>query len=159
MNYKVVPISRAAADRVRETMLSPHADLPAFSSIATGYGPCRSCLKTFRQGEEERTYISYDPFAGIASLPLPGPVFIHADGCEEFSADGFPAELLEIPMIFEGYGEHSRLVRSEVVDSDRFDEQIADVLGSPGVDFIHIRNAEAGCFIARIEPRSRDDRR
>ena len=158
MNYKVVSISRAAADRVRDTMLSPHGNLPAFSSVATGYGPCRSCLKTFRQGEEERIYISYDPFAGVSELPLPGPVSIHTDRCNAFSGQGFATELLEIPMIFEGYGEHSRLVRSEVVDSDRLDEQVADVLGSPGVDFIHIRNADAGCFIARIEPRSRDDR-
>ena len=54
-------------------------------------------------------------------------------------------------MIFEGYGKHSRLVRSEGVNVDRLDEQIAEVLASPDVNFIHIRNAEAGCFIARIE--------
>lgn len=83
---------------------------------------------------------------------MPGPVFIHAGGCEEFSEAGFPRELLDVPMIFEGYGEHSRLVKSEVVDVNKLDEQIAEVLGSPGVDFIHIRNAEAGCFIAKIEP-------
>ena len=151
MSYRVVPISKTVTDRVRETMISPHGKLPAFSSIATGYGPCRSCLKTFKQGEEERIYISYDPFAGHSELPLPGPVFIHSDQCEQFFGDGFPAELLEIPMIFEGYGKHSRLVRSEGVNVDRLDEQIAEVLASPDVNFIHIRNAEAGCFIARIE--------
>lgn len=40
MNYKVVAISKTAADHVRETMMSPHGNLPAFSSVATGYGPC-----------------------------------------------------------------------------------------------------------------------
>lgn len=150
MSYKVVPISKEVAENIRETMVSPHGNLPAFTSIATGYGPCRSCLKTFRQGEEERIYISYDPFAGISDLPLPGPVFIHNDDCPEYSKDGFPDQLLAIPMIFEGYGDHSRLVVSETVNPDSLDQQIEDVLSTEGVEFIHIRNREAGCFIAKI---------
>ena len=132
-------------------MTSPFGKLPASSSIATGYGPCRSCLKTFRQGQDERIYITYDPFGGRSDLPLPGPVFIHADGCEAFAGEGFPQTLLSIPMIFEGYGEQSRLVASERVKTERLDEQIIQMLENPEVEVIHIRNAEAGCFIARIE--------
>jgi len=133
-------------------MTSPHGGLPAWSSVANGYGPCRSCLKTFRLGEEERIYISYDPFSGISDLPLPGPVFIHTDSCREYAEDAFPTHLLEIPLIFEGFGENSRLVTSERVEAARPDEQIETVLNAEGVEFIHLRNAEAGCFIARIEP-------
>jgi hypothetical protein len=152
MNYRVVPISSVVAARVRQTMTSPYGDLPAWSSVATGYGPCRSCLKTFRQGDEERIYITYDPFDGVSDLPLPGPVFIHTEECEPFSKSDFPAELFAIPLIFEGYGDRSRLVASESIDVDRIDEQVSKMLELRGVDFIHIRNGEAGCFIARIEP-------
>jgi hypothetical protein len=151
MNYVVVPIYKAVADRIRETMVSPHGNLPAFSSVATGYGPCRSCLETFRQGKEQRIYISYDPFAGVSDLPLPGPIFIHAEECREYSGNGFPTELLNIPMLFEGFGDNSRLLRTEKVNTERLDGQINDVLMSDGVKFIHIRNGEAGCFIAKIE--------
>jgi hypothetical protein len=55
-------------------------------------------------------------------------------------------------MLLEGFGEHSRLVRSEPVDNERIDEQIEEILNTDDVRFIHLRNAEAGCFIARIEP-------
>jgi len=151
MNYRVVPISSQVADNVRATMTSPHGDLPAWSSVANGYGPCRSCLKTFRHGEEERIYITYDPFSKVSDLPLPGPVFIHTESCDEYVEESFPTNLLDIPLIFEGYGEHSRLAASEPVDAERFDAQIADILSKPDVDFIHLRNGEAGCFIARIE--------
>jgi uncharacterized protein DUF1203 len=151
MSYKVVPISNSAADHVRKTMISPHGNLPAFSSVATGYGPCRSCLSTFKQGEEERIYISYDPFASVSDLPLPGPVFIHTEDCQEYSGEGFPAELLSIPILLEGFGENSRLVVTEKVDTERLDDQILGMLNVDGVRFIHIRNAEAGCFIAKIE--------
>ena len=153
MNYKVVPISKAVADIVRETMISPHGKLPASSSAATGYGPCRSCLRTFKQGEDERIYISYDPFAGVSDLPLPGPVFIHTKACEEYFEDGFPTTLLNIPMIFEGFGDHSRLAAAEAVDVSRINEQIDQMLSDTDVQFIHVRNGEAGCYIAKIERR------
>jgi hypothetical protein len=133
-------------------MTSPYGELPASSSIAKGYGPCRSCLKTFRQGEEERIYITYDPFSGISDLPAPWPVFIHAEECREYAENVFPTHLLNIPMIFEGFGENSRLVTSEHVEPERLDHQIDTVLNTDGVKFINLRNAEAGCFIARIEP-------
>lgn len=152
MSYRVVPISELISAEVRRTMTSPHGGLPAWSSVATGYGPCRCCLKTFRQGEEERIYISYDPFSEVSNLPLPGPVFIHTEPCAEYTADRFPLNLIPIPMLLEGFGEHSRLVRSEPVDNERIDEQIEEILNTDDVRFIHLRNAEAGCFIARIEP-------
>ena len=151
MSYRVVAISEEMSNEVRRTMTSPFGKLPAWSSVANGYGPCRSCLKTFRQGEEERIYITYNPFQGVSDLPLPGPVFIHTERCEEHSSGKFPTHLLEIPMLFEGFGEHSRLVRTEPVDSERLDEQIGEILDAEGVEFIHLRNAEAGCFIAKIE--------
>jgi hypothetical protein len=151
MNYKVVPVGKNVADRVRETMISPHSGLPAFSSVANGYGPCRSCLKTFRQGEEQRIYISYNPFAGVSDLPLPGPVFIHTDECEEYSENCFPNELLSIPLLFEGFGDNSRLIKTEKVNTARLYGQIEELLMIDDVKFIHIRNAEAGCFIAKIE--------
>ena len=151
MSYRVVPINEAISAKVRRTMISPHGGLPASSSVANGYGPCRSCLKTFKQGEEERIYISYDPFAGVSNLPLPGPVFIHTEPCTEYTAGAFPSNLISIPMLLEGFGDHSRLVRSEPVENERIDEQIEEILNADDVEFIHIRNAEAGCFIAKIE--------
>ena len=151
MKYKVVPISKTVADNVRQTMVSPHGNLPAFSAVANGYGPCRSCLRTFRQSEEERIYISYDPFAGVSDLPLPGPVFIHADRCSEYSSDEFPKALFPIPMLLEGFGDNSRLVITEPVNKQCINDQIEKVLNTNGVNFIHVRNAEAGCFIAKIE--------
>jgi hypothetical protein len=151
MSYRIVPISNEIAEQVRTTMTSPYGGLPAWSSVANGYGPCRSCLKTFRQGEEERIYITYDPFSNVSNLPLPGPVFLHTESCEEYTETTFPTDLLHIPLIFEGYGDSSRLAASEPVDSERFDEQIIDMLAKPDVDFIHLRNGEAGCFIAKIK--------
>ena len=78
-------------------------------------------------------------------------MFIHAEDCHSYTGNGFPQTLLSIPMIFEGYGERSRLVASEPAKTEKLDEQIIQMLANPEIEVIHVRNAEAGCFIARIE--------
>jgi hypothetical protein len=145
---------QSLAEQARETMMSPqYQNLPAFSAIATGYGPCRSCLKTFNEGKEERLYIAYDPFEGLSRLPLPGHIFLHTEHCQGFDADGFPHDLLDLPLLFEGYAEDSLMLRRVTVDSVEYESQIEDLFSDPAIRFINIRNAEAGCYIARIDPK------
>ena len=151
MSYKVIPISSEIAGSVRENLKSPQYGHPASISIATGYGPCRFCLKTFNQGQEERILFTYNSFAGLSNLPLPGPVFIHKDKCREYSENGFPADLIDLPMLFEAFGENSEMIKREPVEREKIDQQIQSIFVLPKVNYINIRNAEAGCFIARIE--------
>jgi uncharacterized protein DUF1203 len=152
MSYKVVPMPNSLVEKARETrMLPQYKGLPASSAIATGYGPCRSCLKTFNEGEEERLYIAYNPFEGLSDLPLPGHIFIHTEHCDEFNAEGFPTDLLDLPLLLEGYEDNSCMTRREKVDKADPDTQIEGMLADSSIRFLNIRNAEAGCFIARID--------
>lgn len=151
MNYKIVPISSETARSVRENMKSPQYGHPAFADIAKGYGPCRVCLKTFRKGAEERILFTYNAFENLSDLPLPSPVYIHRDECEAFDDTGFPPELIELPLLFEGFGKQSELIKREAVEKDDIETQIGEIFAVENVDYIHLRNAEAGCFVARIE--------
>lgn len=154
MNYKVIPIPAEIAENVRKNMISPQYKHPAFASIATGYGPCRSCLKVFNEGREERILFTYNSFEGLADLPLPGPVFIHKNGCQEFAGEGFPPDLIGLPLLFEAFGENSELIEREQIESDELDSQILELLALESVKYINLRNSEAGCFVARIEQNS-----
>ena len=151
MSYKVVPIFSEIVESVRENMKSPQYGHPATVGVANGYGPCRSCLKTFNEGKEERILFTYNSFEGLSNLPLPSPIFIHKDNCQEFETTGFPQDLIDLPMLFEAFGENSEMIKRESVRKDEVDKQIQDILALPNVNYINIRNAEAGCFIARIE--------
>jgi hypothetical protein len=154
MNFKVIPISPEISEKARQTLISPqYKSLKAFVDIATGYGPCRSCLKTFREGEEERLFFTYNAFEGRADLPDPGPIFIHHERCPEFHDSGFPDDLRELPLLFEGYDRGGELITREKAAKDTIETQIEGILAAPTVEYIHIRNAEAGCFVARIESR------
>lgn len=154
MKFKVIPISPEISEKARQTLVSPqYKSLKGFVDIATGYGPCRSCLRTFREGEEERLFFTYNAFEGFSDLPDPGPVFIHHNRCREFEEYSFPPDLRELPLLFEGYDKGGALITREKIVRDTLETQIEGILAVPTVDYIHIRNAEAGCFVARIEGR------
>jgi hypothetical protein len=85
LRFRTVPIPAALAHAARETRRSPQYGHPAHRERAAGYGPCRLCLETFRVGEEDRLLFTYNPFDGLDPYPSPGPVFVHADGCEAFA--------------------------------------------------------------------------
>jgi hypothetical protein len=152
MNYKVKPIPFSITAAARETLLSPqYKSLKADVSIANGYGPCRRCLRVFDQGNDHRIYFTYNSFDGRSNLPDPGPVFIHRDECQGFDGDGIPGDLLGLPVLFEGFGDESRLMVRQPMNVKEADAQIEAMFADESVRFINMRNAEAGCFIATIE--------
>lgn len=150
--FEVVPIPAEVADEVRRTRRSPRYGHPAVDEMAAGYGPCRVCLCRFRVGDDRRLLFTYDPFAGLAEVPLPGPIFIHADACQPHEPRaGMPPELRELPLVLEAYGAGRWLLTHERARPDRLDEAIERLLALPAAEYVHIRNAEAGCYIARAQ--------
>lgn len=151
MSYKVVPIPQSISDQVRKTMISPQYKHPASVATATGYGPCRSCLRTFDSGRDQRILFTYNSFEGLSDLPMPGPIFVHATECKPFDADGeFPPDLVELPLLFECFGAGSELLQREPVVTP-VAEQLAKLFRLKRARFINVRNAEAGCFVARVD--------
>jgi hypothetical protein len=152
MAYKVVAIPDDISSEVRRTRLSPqYKSLAAHVSVANGYGPCRSCLRVFDQGTDRRIYMTYNSFDGLSPLPDPGPIFIHENDCLRFAADGFPPDVLDLPVYLEAFADESRLIERVAMSRESVDTQIAGLFAKKQVRFINLRNAEAGCFIARVE--------
>lgn len=132
-------------------MKSPQYGHPAHVETAAGYGPCRLCLQTFQVGVEERLLFTYQPFSDPEALPAPGPVFIHRDGCVRYDGGELPQALRPLPLAVEGYGADGELLVQRRVGAIPFEDVLGGVLDSPAVRYAHLRNAEAGCFIARID--------
>jgi hypothetical protein len=150
--FRVAAIPTKVADLVRSSMRSPGYGHPAHIEMATGYGPCRHCLRDFQVGKERRILFTYNPFHGFEPLPLPGPIFIHADPCERFSdAGGFPKDLRSHRLTFAAYGEGRRLLAEEYVENGEVDALIVKLLNRTDVNYLHVRDTEAGCYDFRIE--------
>jgi hypothetical protein len=151
-SFRVTAIPTKVADLVRSTMRSPGYGHPAHAEVASGYGPCRHCLRDFQVGKERRILFTYDPFHGIELLPLPGPIFIHAEPCERFRNDaGFPQDLRSHRLTLVAYGAGRRLVTEEHVENGEVESLIARLLEQSEVKYLHVRDTEAGCYDFRIE--------
>lgn len=152
-SFIVTAIPQDISDKVRLTDLSPQYKHPASTAVATGYGPCRSCLKTFETGKDERILFTYNAFHDRAELPLPGPVFIHKEECERYNSEGFPPDLRSLPMLFEVFDDAGNMIERLTVVEDRIESQIEHLFAIDATKYIYIRNAEAGCFMAMIDRR------
>ena len=151
ISFRVQGIPESLASAVRQTMRSPQYGHPAHTEVAQGHGPCRLCLRTFVAGAEERVLFTYQPFTDPSALPAPGPVFIHREPCERYDAPEVPEPIRELPLVVEGYGEAGALVAQHRVEDQSVDQLLREVLVHPDVRYAHLRNAEAGCFIARVD--------
>jgi hypothetical protein len=149
--YRIQGIPESLAADTRATMRSPQYGHPAHVEVATGYGPCRLCLQTFTEGSDERVLFTYQPFTDSDALPAPGPIFIHREPCERYDDLSLPEALRPVPLVLEGYGSGGALLVQRRVGNGSFEAALDEVMARPGAQYAHLRNAEAGCFIARID--------
>jgi hypothetical protein len=149
---RVVAIPTEVANSVRSTMQSPTYGFPAHAELASDDAPCRHCLRTFHAGRDRRILFTYDRFAGVESLPQPGPVYIHADDCPRYSDDaGFPEQLRGSPRTLEAYASGRRLVGQEYVADGKFEVAIDRLFAQKEVHYIQVNSTTAGCYSFRVE--------
>lgn len=151
MTFEVTGIPEAMAHEVRTTLRSPEYGHPALREVARGTGPCRSCLRLFVVGQEERLLFTWRPASRNGTLGAPGPVFIHAEPCARYAAGAFPPELTALPLMLEGRASGNRIVAAHAVTGAAIGDVIDDLLANDEVEFIDVRHGEAGCHITRIE--------
>jgi hypothetical protein len=149
---RVVAIPTEIADAVRRTHKDPHYGHPAHTSVAAEGAPCRHCLQIIAAGVEKATLFTYDAFAGVESLPLPGPVYIHAEACERYPENsGFPPQLRNSPRTLNAYARGRQMIATEYVENGNVDAGIEKLFARADVDYIHVRSTTAGCYTFRIE--------
>jgi hypothetical protein len=151
-NYRVIAIPESVANGVRHTGKSPGYGHPVHSEVATGYGPCRSCLRTFQIGSDKRLLFTYDPFRDNEPTPLPGPVYVHESPCERYDEDaGFPRDLVRHKLTLNAYARGRKLLTVRYIADGEAEAAVDALLAQVDVDYIHVRDTDAGCYDFRIE--------
>ena len=152
MPFRVIALKEDVTQYVRKEKKAPHYEHPAYTALATGHGPCRSCLKTFRVGQEDRILFTLDPFAGLEEVPLPGPVFIHAESCCRYREEGgYPDALRAYPALLVAYAKGQRVLTQVHAAEGTQVSAIERLLDRDDVDYIIVRDREAGCYDFRVE--------
>jgi hypothetical protein len=149
---RVIALPTETVKKVLETKRSPGYGHPAYTELATGYGPCRHCLRTFRVGEEMRTLFTCNPFYMVGPVPAPGPVFIHTEECERYDEmAGYPCQLLHYPAMMDGYDSEQRLRTQRTAAGGNHEMVLREMFEDAAVRYVLVRDLEAGCFDFRVE--------
>ncbi|HTE09527.1 MAG TPA: DUF1203 domain-containing protein [Chitinophagaceae bacterium] len=154
--FKIIPLSKEYAAKIRAANKDDFGH-EVIAHIATGKGPCRVSLKPFVVGEDERLLLSHSPFSIDNAFNQPGPVFINKNEVEPYSdIHRFPPEIKadkkSFPLSLIGYSKNQNMVFTRLVGDDDIDLLIQTIFDEQaGVAYLHARNAEACCFICRIE--------
>ncbi len=154
--FRIVPLSSEYATQIRVTKIDDFGH-EVVEQIAKGKGPCRVSLKPFSIGEDTRLLFSHSPFEIDNAFNQPGPVFIHKKEVEPYAdIHRFPPEIKadreNFPLTLIGYSKSQKMVYTKLVGDADVDQLIADIFDAePKVAFLHARNAEAGCYICKIE--------
>jgi hypothetical protein len=149
--YRITGLPTTLTDEVRRTRKSPGYGHPVVAEVATGEGPCRSCLGLFHIGMDERLLFTYRPDSGGKTVGAPGPVFIHRQECARYDGSSMPADLLTLPLLIEGRRENGTVVLSQTAMGPTASELVTRVLADERIDFVFLRHGEAGCHIARVD--------
>jgi hypothetical protein len=155
-NFKIVPLSKVYANKIRETQKDDFGH-QVIEQPATGRGPCRVSLKPFNVGKDIRLVLSHSPFAIDNAFNQPGPIFINKEDVEPYNdVYRFPPEIKadkkNFPLSLIGYNTAQLMVYARQVGDKDIDELIVSIFNKhPEVDYLHARNAEACCFICKIE--------
>lgn len=149
ISIRVVAIPTEVVEAVRAANEDPHYGFPAYTETIKESAPCRHCLQRIAAGEMA-TLFTYDAFAGQESLPLPGPVYVHAESCQRYPEDaGYPLALRNRRTL-NAYARGRRLVAQEYVDGD-VEATFHRLFARQDVDYVHVRSTDAGCYTFRIE--------
>jgi hypothetical protein len=154
--FKIVPISKEYATRLRESRVDDFGH-SIIKQTATGLGPCRVSLKPFKRGIDKRLLLTHSPFIIDNPFNQPGPIFIHAEEVGEYvDVYRFPPEIKadkeHFPLTLIGYSAGQMMVYTEMVGDKDVDDLIGEIFDAhPEVEYLHARNAEACCYICKIE--------
>jgi Protein of unknown function (DUF1203) len=149
-SFRIVPLQTKIAEAARaavEAGAPDHAVVMADSPL--GY-PCRHCLRWAEPGERLILF----PFAAIPGgrpYSETGPIFVHADPCERYSATKeYPAAFCE-GRVVRAYNARHDMIAAEVANGAGPEAVIERFLQKPETAFVHVRSVSRGCFTMEIE--------
>jgi uncharacterized protein DUF1203 len=147
--FHIVPLPTDFAEKARHAAESDTED-HAVITVDSPFGyPCRHCLRWAQPGERVILF----PYASIPPghpYSETGPIFVHAEPCERYSAPGeYPADFRN-GRAFRAYDANYNMIDAEVANANDPEAVIEKLLQNPKTEFVDARSVTRGCFTFRI---------
>jgi hypothetical protein len=148
--FRIIPLATEVAETARRVAASGAPDHTVVTVDSPGGFPCRHCLHWAQPGEQVILF----PFASIPPgrpYSESGPIFVHAEPCERYSATGeFPADFRK-GRVLRAYNARNDMIDAEVVNGNEPEAVVEKLLQNPETAFVQARSVTRGCFTFQIE--------
>jgi hypothetical protein len=150
LSFRIVPIRTEIAEAARRKAKSGAPDHAFVTADSPKGFPCRHCLRWAQPGERMVLF----PFAAIAPgrpYSESGPIFVHAEPCERYSAASeYPSDFRE-NRVLRAYNSEHDIIAAEVANGEGPEAVIERFLQKPETAFVHVRSASHGCYTMEVE--------
>ena len=144
--FRIVPLPTEVAEQARHASASDHQVV--VSDEPNAY-PCRHCLRWARPGEA-LVLFPYQSIPAGRPYAESGPIFVHQEACERYSAlDEYPAAFRK-GRVVRGYNSRDEIIAAEVPDEGP-EATIEAMLANPDIAFLQVRSVTRGCFTMKVE--------
>ena len=148
--FRIVPLQTEVAEAARAGARAHKPDHVLVTADSPRAYPCRHCLRWAEPGQRMVLF----PFAAIAPgrpYSESGPIFVHADSCERYSAlDEFPAEFRN-GRVVRAYNSHDDMIAAEVANGEGPEAIIERFLQAAETAFVHVRSVSRGCYTMKVK--------
>jgi len=148
--FRIIPLATEIADSARRKISAGAADHALVTVDSTGSSPCRHCLRWAQPGERVILF----PYAAIPSdrpYSETGPIFVHANKCQRYSAiNEYPADFRG-GRVFRAYGSNYNIIDAQIVNGSEPEVVIERLLQNPETAFVDVRSVSHGCFTFRVQ--------
>src|SRR5258705_12242183 len=149
-SFKIVPLPTEIADAARRVVNAGAADHALVTVDSPGNSPCRHCLRWAQPGESVILF----PYAAISSghpYSETGPIFVHANECQRYSATNeYPADFRN-GRVFRAYDSNYNIIKAQVIDASEPEVVIESLFQNPHTEFVDGRSITRGCFTFRVQ--------
>ena len=148
--FRILPLPTEIAHAARHAVEAGASDHAIVSADSPGSSPCRHCLRWAQLGERVILF----PYAAIPSghpYSETGPIFVHANECQRYSATNeYPADFRN-GRVFRAYDSKYNIIDAEIVNGREPEVVIEDLFQNPDTAFVDARSATRGCFTFRVQ--------
>ena len=148
--FRIVPLPTEIAEAARHTGKAGAADHAIMVAHLPHAYPCRHCLRWAQSGEQVILF----PYAAIPSghpYSETGPIFVHADECQRYSATNeYPADFRH-GRVFRAYDSNFKIIDAQVVNGSEPEGMIESLFQNRDTAFVDVRSVTRGCFTFRIK--------
>ena len=149
-SFHIVPLPTEVADAARRVVRANAADHAVITVDSPESSPCRHCLRWAQPGERVVLF----PYTSIPSgYPYfeTGPIFVHADGCQRYSATNeYPADFRN-GRVFRAYDSNYNIIDAQIANDSEPEVVIERLFQNPDTTFVDARSVTRGCFTFRVQ--------